>query len=226
LHLDPDKLFSSVHHDDGSSHEESDFICSYVEDNNEGDIAKKMRYWDHKVAQRVLNAFSDLKEEDRKFFCTRKHLLDKFNDTCQDDDARMNKENLKAILGPPTIVPWSDSSLPLDLQMGHPPRLSGDQFSLVHIHVNVKVAVAACCNEKAVVSTTKTLRLRLLQQHQHGQQHKNFADPLLTQTFEAAARDSKRLNTSLSLSNGDQLVLYSLYKQSTWVSDVVSSLGR
>jgi hypothetical protein len=100
--------------------------------------------------------------------------------------------------------------------MGHPPRLSRDQFSLVHIHVNVKVAVAACCDEKAVVSTTKTLRLRLMQQHQHGQQHKNFADPLLTQTFEAAARDSKRLNTSLSLSNGDQLVLYSLYKQSTW----------
>jgi hypothetical protein len=74
LHLDPDKLFSSVHHDDDSSHEESDFVCSYVEDNNEGHIAKKMRYWDHKVAQRVLKAFSDLKEEDRKFLCTTKHL--------------------------------------------------------------------------------------------------------------------------------------------------------
>jgi acyl-CoA-binding protein len=40
----------------------------------------------------------------------------------------------------------------------------------------------------------------------------DFADPPLTRLFEAAARDSKHFK---ALSNGEKLVLYSLYKQST-----------
>jgi hypothetical protein len=63
-----------------------------------GDDTLKQKYWENTLAQRVLKTFEYLREEDDIIECKEKQICDKFNETYQEDGAKMTRDSLRIIL--------------------------------------------------------------------------------------------------------------------------------
>lgn len=127
-HLDGDELFEEAEDSDDDDIDVSD------EDSFVGELAKKERYWEDTVAQRVLKSVVDLKEEDRKFECTKKQILEKFNDTYQDDNFRMSNDVILKILDA-----YEADSVLEKLEVGVCPRWTAVNWDEVKYLINDKL---------------------------------------------------------------------------------------
>jgi hypothetical protein len=93
--LDEKQLFREDNEEEDNEAEEEDLDD---ESDYQGDVEKRQRYWNNKVAQRVLKSFLDLMEEERKFECTERQVCKMFNETYQFDGAEMKAGALGNIL--------------------------------------------------------------------------------------------------------------------------------